>query len=132
MTIRISKKGLVIFAVILAAGFLFLGKTENNNTQNSDLTLPGQVREITVTAQQFSFNPNPIRVKLGETIRLKITSIDVTHGFSLPEFNINEILEPGKTVTVEFQVTRQGNFQFFCSIACGVDHSRMRGTLIVE
>lgn len=92
----------------------------------------GEAREIEVTAQQFEFIPNPIRVKVGENIRLKITSVDVDHGFSLPEFGINEILSPGGTITVEFQATEIGEFEFSCSVFCGSGHSNMRGKLIVE
>lgn len=136
MVVRIPIKGLIIFSIIIIVGFFFLGKIDNNENVTSSVgsasVLPGEIREIEVTAQQFSFTPNPIRVKLGEMIRLKIKSLDVAHGFSLPEFGINEILQPGKEIQVEFQATRKGSFQFFCSVVCGLDHSGMRGTLIVE
>lgn len=147
MVVRIPIKGLIIFGIIIVVGFWLLEITktpastlnltsslnqsppQNLNPQN---ILSGETREIEVTARQFSFTPNPIRVKLGEMIRLKIKSLDVVHGFSLPEFGINEILQPGKEIQVEFQATRKGSFQFFCSVVCGLDHSGMRGTLIVE
>jgi plastocyanin len=94
---------------------------------------PGQqVREIQVTAKQFSFTPNPIRVKLGETVRLRLTSVDVAHGFSLPAFGINEVLPPGQTVTVDFQATKKGTFPFACSVFCGSGHAGMTGSLIVD
>lgn len=144
MVIRIPIKRLIIFGIVIVVGFWILGKINDNRSINlsvnspfsqspsSENVLTGEIREIEVTARQFSFTPDLIRVKLGENVRLKIKSLDVTHGFSLPEFGINEILEPGKTVTIEFQTTRKGNFPFLCSIVCGAGHSRMRGTLIVE
>ena len=47
-------------------------------------------------AKKWQFDPSIINVKLGDKIRIKIKSIDVTHGFSLLDFNVNENLEPGK------------------------------------
>ncbi len=138
MAIQIPIKGLIVFLVIFVIGFWFLESMGKNKDLISPLNsslpqnLSNSVSEIEVTAQQFSFIPDSIRVKLGETVRLKIKSIDVTHGFALPEFEINEVLQPGKEIQVEFQATRKGSFQFFCSIACGIGHSKMRGTLIVE
>lgn len=135
MVIRIPIKGLIIFSIIIVAGFWILGKIDDNNfskNPGSENVLTGKIKEIEVTARQFSFTPDLIRVKLGDNVRLKIKSVDVTHGFSLPDFGINEILEPGKTVIIEFQAARRGTFSFLCSIVCGAGHSGMRGTLIVE
>ena len=63
---------------------------------------------------------------------LNIKSIDVTHGFSLPDFSINSRLNPGQTTTVEFTADKTGTFTFFCSVQCGEGHSNMKGTLIVN
>lgn len=89
------------------------------------------VREFTLTARQFSFDPSVITVKKGERVRLRITSIDVTHGFGLPDFGVNTVLAPNQTNTVEFIATKTGTFSFFCSVFCGSGHSGMRGTLQV-
>ncbi len=90
------------------------------------------VREIKVTARQWEFTPNPIVVNQGERVRLRITSTDVPHGFALPDFGINEVLNPGQEVTVEFTADKAGQFGFFCSVQCGIGHSGMRGSLIVK
>lgn len=145
MTIKIPKH--LIFPVVTIAfiiGVLWFNSRGNKEGSASLITSQPRpttqaspvsdqkVREIEVTAKQFEFSPNPIRVKLGETVQLNITSTDVTHGFSLPEFNIDEVLQPGKTASVTFQATRTGEFPFACSVACGVGHAGMRGKLIVE
>ncbi len=91
-----------------------------------------QVREIRVIARQWEFDPNPIKVKLGEKVRLIVKSEDVTHGMAIPEFGINEVLPPGKEVVIEFQATKKGTFPFFCSVACGEGHAGMRGSLVVS
>jgi heme/copper-type cytochrome/quinol oxidase subunit 2 len=87
---------------------------------------------IEITARQWEFDPGTITVKKGEKVKLMITSQDVTHGFSLPAFNIEETLKPGETVTLEFVPDKAGSFSFKCSVFCGTGHSGMKGTLIVE
>lgn len=90
------------------------------------------IKEIEVTAKKWEFTPNPIEVSKGDRVRLKITSIDVAHGFALPDFGVSQRLEPGKTEIVEFTADKEGSFSFFCNVFCGSGHSTMRGTLIVK
>lgn len=91
-----------------------------------------QTREFNITAAQWSFSPATITVKDGERVKLTIVSIDVTHGFSIPEFNVNIQLVPNQSKTVEFVADKKGAFSFFCSVFCGSGHADMRGQLIVE
>lgn len=91
-----------------------------------------EIKEIKVTAKQFAFEPSAIEVNKGDKVRLVITSQDVAHGFSIPEYGINERLEPGKPVTIEFTADREGTFTAFCSVFCGAGHSNMKGKLIVK
>ena len=90
------------------------------------------VREITMTARQWSFDPDTIRVKQGDKVRLEITSTDVKHGFAIEDYNINEQLLPGQITVVEFVADKPGTFRFYCSVVCGAGHSNMEGSLVVE
>jgi heme/copper-type cytochrome/quinol oxidase subunit 2 len=90
------------------------------------------VKEFTVTAKQWSFEPATITVKKGDKVKMKITSVDVAHGIRLAEFAVSERLSPGKTVNVEFVADKVGSFSFFCSVSCGSGHRSMKGTLVVE
>jgi len=90
------------------------------------------VKEFNLTARQWEFIPSTITVQKGESVRLNIQSIDVTHGFAITAFGVSETLTPGNTVTVEFVADKAGTFSFFCTVFCGLGHSGMRGTLIVE
>jgi heme/copper-type cytochrome/quinol oxidase subunit 2 len=74
-----------------------------------------------------------IRVKQGEFITLRLASMDVVHGFTLPGYNLSEIIYPGDIVAVEFLAEESGEFEFYCSAqSCGLGHFEMKGTLIVE
>lgn len=108
----------------------------NSNTQPTSVNPPSApaspVKEFNITARQWAFDPATITVKQGDTVKLVIKSIDVTHGIALPAFDISRRLEPGKTVTIEFTADQKGTYSFFCSVFCGAGHSDMKGTLIVE
>lgn len=90
------------------------------------------IKEVFITAKQWQFDPNEIKVKMGEKVRLKIKSVDVEHGFSLSAFGIDKTISPGKETVIEFVADKKGEFPFFCSIFCGEGHSGMRGKLVVE
>ena len=105
-------------------------------------TIPGQaaqvsaqsseVKEFKITAKQFSFEPSTIEVHKGDKVRLIVTSTDVPHGISIKEYGINERLDVGKPVTIEFIADKQGTFTAFCSVFCGSGHSGMKGKLVVK
>lgn len=90
------------------------------------------VKEFTVTARQFSFEPSTITVNKGDTVRLNVKSVDVTHGIGISEFNVNEVLPAGQEKVIEFVASTQGTFLMFCSVFCGSGHLDMKGTLIVN
>ncbi|MFQ6136892.1 MAG: hypothetical protein ACE5PM_06900 [Candidatus Hydrothermarchaeales archaeon] len=74
-----------------------------------------------------------IRVKQGETVALRITSMDVVHGFKLPGYNISEVIYPGEVKMVKFVADKSGEFLFYCSVpSCGLGHINMTGKLVVE
>ncbi|WP_372713090.1 cupredoxin domain-containing protein [Ilyobacter sp.] len=94
--------------------------------------LENGVRTIDVEAYKFGFNPDILVVNSGEKIRVRLTSLDVAHGFKLEGFGINERIEPGKESIVEFYATEAGTYEFKCSVFCGSGHLKMRGWLIVK
>ncbi len=94
-------------------------------------TVKNGVREITVTAKKYEFLPDPIGVKQGEKIRLKITATDTAHGFGVKEYNINQDLPAGKEQIVEFTADKAGTFTVKCTVFCGLGHGSMKGKLIV-
>lgn len=106
--------------------------TETPTTNANEAPKPSAVKEIKITATNFSFTPAEIRVKEGDRVRLTVTSTDVGHGVAIPAFNVNLTLDGGETGSVEFVASKKGSYPFFCSVFCGSGHGSMRGTLIVE
>ncbi len=136
----------MLFSVIFISGCI--QQNQSNTTQESTTTSTSaailtttttttnvvDVKEFsaTITAKQWEFMPSTISVKEGDKVKLKLTSADVTHGFSLPDFGINQKIDPGKETIVEFVADKSGTFPFFCSVPCGAGHISMKGQLIVN
>jgi len=89
-----------------------------------------EVEEIRIEAKMFDFLPSEIKVKRGTVVRLIITSVDVKHTFTVPEYGIDEELEVGKDVVIEFIADRPGQFGYYCDIS-GHSQQGMKGKLII-
>ena len=87
---------------------------------------------IKLSVKRFEFSQKTIRLKKGVPVVVEITSEDVPHGFSIPEFRARaDVVMPGKTSLVRFTPDKAGEFQFLCDIFCGTKHEEVEGTLIV-
>ncbi|MDD5109788.1 MAG: cupredoxin domain-containing protein [Patescibacteria group bacterium] len=87
---------------------------------------------FSMTAKNWEFSPNVLRVKKGNSVVISITNTEGAHGFVLPDFSIDEKLVPGQSVTVKLFAYKSGEFTFSCGVPCGSEHQNMKGTLIVE
>jgi len=105
---------------------------DGQQVEEKIVVLSEEVKEFKITAKQFQFEPSTIEVNKGDTVKLIVTSADVPHGISIPEYGINERLDPGKPVTIEFKAEKEGTFTAFCSVFCGSGHSAMKGKIIVK
>ena len=91
-----------------------------------------ETKTFNIVAKKFEFIPSRIEVNEGDTVILNVKSIDVRHGFGILAFGVNEKLEPGKEITVEFVADKKGTHSMVCTVFCGSGHSGMRGDLIVR
>lgn len=137
------KKGVtigLIVLLVLVAGFLIYNYSGGGSDANSGLNSPsasasnsgGETKTFDVVAKQFEFNPGTIEVNEGDTVVLKIKSIDTTHGIAIPQFGVSETLNPGEEKTVTFVADKKGTYDFYCNVYCGSGHGSMKGTLVVK
>lgn len=111
---------------------------DGNVTVSSDFTFETEaepkenISRKSITARQWEFSPATIQVAKDDKVVLTIRSADVPHGFALAAFGINEVINPGQDVVVEFTANRRGDHSFICTVPCGAGHADMKGTLIVE
>lgn len=140
----------VVIIAIIVEGAAYLKRLPSENTALPRLTVAANPttapasplaasvnptsssKEFHITAHQFAFEPSTIRVKQGDAVRLYLTSADVGHGISIPDFGVNLQGPVGQEVSVDFIADRTGTFRFFCNVFCGSGHRDMTGTLIVE
>lgn len=124
----------LLTAVIFPGSAFSMGGAAPSATQEAPVVAAPKigVQVIRVTAKQFEYVPNPIRVKGGIPVRLIITSQDVTHGFAIDALNINAKVEKGKDTVVEFTPNKPGSYDIYCNSFCGLGHFGMHGKLIVK
>jgi cytochrome c oxidase subunit 2 len=91
-----------------------------------------EARTITITAKRFEFVPSTITLKKGETVKLLVTSEDVTHGFFLRPLKIDTDLVPGQTQEIAVTPQSAGTFTAICHHFCGAGHGGMKLTIVVE
>jgi cytochrome c oxidase subunit 2 len=89
-------------------------------------------RVIAITAKRFEFSPREITLKAGETVKLQLTTDDVTHGFFAKPLGIDEVIEPGKTTEVVVTPQAPGRYTTICDHFCGAGHGGMKMMIVVE
>jgi cytochrome c oxidase subunit II len=87
---------------------------------------------LAITAKRFEFSPKEITLKAGETVKLQLTTEDVTHGFFAKPLGIDEVIEPGKTTEVVVTPKVAGRYTTICDHFCGAGHGGMKMTIVVE
>ena len=104
----------------------------NSNSQAASNSNSQSVKTFDLVAKNWEFSPSNVVVSEGDKVVLNVMSIDVEHGFYLPDFSINQKLMPNNNVKVEFTADKKGTFTFKCNVPCGSGHKEMTGTLVVN
>jgi len=86
---------------------------------------------IELTVKRFEYSPREIRLKRGAPVVLEITSLDVPHGFNLPDLHVRADVLPGRVTRVRLVPDRAGTFTFRCDVFCGTGHEELDGSVIV-
>ncbi len=64
-------------------------------------------------------------IPTGQTVRITLRSLDVLHGFYVPEFNFSRYASPGYYTQFDFNVLHNGVYRGQCTQLCGLYHSLM-------
>ncbi|MFQ6675074.1 MAG: hypothetical protein ACE5LH_01890 [Fidelibacterota bacterium] len=106
--------------------------------------------DVTFEAEKYAYTPARLRVSRGDTLRIRLVSKDVTHGFYLEGFGVEAYAraqfptfyvrkseetkgESEYEMVESYPVIadRVGKFRYRCSVTCGPMHPFMQGELIV-
>jgi nitrous-oxide reductase len=91
---------------------------------------------VNMTLIRSAYTPEQFEVREGDEVTLNITNVetvrDMTHGFALPDHNMNISLPPGYTKSLTFTAGRPGVYWYYCTNFCSALHLEMRGRMIVQ
>jgi cytochrome c oxidase subunit 2 len=73
---------------------------------------------------QTTQNPTMV-IPVGTEVQINLNSLDVLHGFYVPEFNFSRYASPGYTTSFDFDPLHTGDFRGQCTQLCGLYHSLM-------
>ncbi|MFI5241008.1 MAG: cupredoxin domain-containing protein [Microgenomates group bacterium] len=145
-------KGLLIgtgvFIAVVILGFVFLkppkekvvevnsslGPTSTEVPTSIDSSVGSEetVKEISISATDYSFSINSIPLKVGEKVRLTFKNNgNFPHDFRVDDLDIvTKKLITGESEVVEFTPEKAGVFAFYCDVS---DHQEkgMEGKLVV-
>jgi nitrous-oxide reductase len=134
------------YAQIIRASLLkpieIYAKEENKNpnaiwdVKDASIKRTGNSVVVKMTAVRSSYEPNKIEVNQGDHVTIYLTNIEQTtdelHGFGLVDYNINIVIDPGETKTIEFTADKPGVFAYYCTNFCSALHQEMQGYLLVK
>jgi cytochrome c oxidase subunit 2 len=106
---------------------LLLGWSATGRTASA-----GDVRVVEITARRFEFSPAEVKLRRDEPVILRLTSLDVTHGFFQRALGIDVDIEAGKVTDVAVTPRTPGRYLAICDHFCGSGHGNMKMTFVVE
>ncbi|MEW5938305.1 MAG: cupredoxin domain-containing protein [Chloroflexota bacterium] len=96
---------------------------------------------IDIAASMSGFDQTEIRVKVGQPVTIRLTSLDNSHHtdgggkhqWAVDELGVDIIAQPESSNYVTFTPEKEGAFTFYCDICCGGKaNPTMNGQIIVE
>lgn len=129
-----------IFAVIVI-GVLGLSGYYLKNAFFKPAPPPMAGNVIDVQGAMDGFDKKEIRVKVGQPVTVRLTSMDNSmhtdgggkHQWAVDELDVSIIAPPEGSEYATFTPTKAGTYVYYCDICCGGKaNPTMNGTLIVE
>lgn len=80
---------------------------------------------VRVIGNQYSFTPQCLLVPTDTPVKIRGTSADVVHGFTIAQTNVNVMLEPGYISTFKTKFNKPADLVMPCHEFCGIGHAAM-------
>jgi mono/diheme cytochrome c family protein/plastocyanin len=124
-TARIAVFMILVGLPIVTLGYQFGIRPQLDNIRTIDIAA--------AAPEAGGFDPEIIRVAAGETVRLRFSVPDVTHGIAIgPGLDIDlGNVDPGEVEEVEISIDQPGRYTIYCNTWCSPNHWRMRATIEV-
>jgi cytochrome c oxidase subunit II len=129
----------IVWTAVPMVLVIALGITSAVVLTRNDKARGSNANQVAVTAQQFAWtfeHPNGVRsgtlrIPVGRSTVLTLTSRDVIHSFWVPEFGQKRDAVPGIETRLVITPKRTGTFSVICTELCGLGHSLMRSRVMV-
>jgi nitrous-oxide reductase len=96
----------------------------------------GKKVTVKLTSQAPAFSLREFKLKKGDEVTIILTNHDkvedLTHGFAIPKYDIQFIVNPQETKSVTFTADKPGVYWCYCTNFCHALHLEMRSRMIVE
>lgn len=109
----------------------FVEKYKVGEMEGIAVVAPPANADIFMRSSQFQWEP-VVKLKVNQTYRIHISSVDMNHGFSITPINMNFQAVPGYDFILTITPTTTGEFIIQCNEYCGIGHHTMTGKIIVE
>ncbi len=96
----------------------------NSNPLGLDPNDPASKDDIVVLGE--------LHIPLNRSVIVEVSSKDVIHNFALPHMRIAQDAIPGSVIPMWFKPIKAGTYEIVCGQLCGLGHSGMKGTLVVD
>jgi cytochrome c oxidase subunit II len=93
---------------------------------------PAGERIVAIKVKCFESGPEEVTHEKGVPVVLQLSSLDVPHGFNLPDLDVRADVIPGKPAELRIVPQQAGRFVFHCDIFCGTGHEELEGAIVVN
>ena len=91
-----------------------------------------QVREVSVSGNQYAYSPARIDVQRNDVVKITFTAVDMAHSFTIDSYRIAKRASAGQSVTFEFRADQPGEHTYYCNLTHDDGCRDMKGTLVVR
>src|SRR3990172_7547827 len=111
----------LVLVVLGSSGYLLASAFARPDLQ----PLAGKV--IDIDADMSGFSQSEVRLKVGEAVAVRLTSLDNSHHtdgggkhqWAVDELGVNIVALPESSAHATFTPTQPGQYTFYCDICCG-------------
>ena len=122
---------ILVTAISVMSGIVLV---QNDRASSGKLNVDVFARQFAWTftyPDQHDLTLAQLRLPLGRSVELHLTSADVIHSFWVPEFGQKQDAVPGQDTKLVITPTKLGSYPVICTELCGLGHALMRTTAIV-
>jgi cytochrome c oxidase subunit 2 len=89
-------------------------------------------RIVAIKIKCLEDGPEDLTNKKGVPLILQLSSLDVPHGFNVPDRDVRADAIPGKSAKVHVVSQQTRRFKSHCDTFCGTGHEELEGAMVAE